>query len=178
MLGRKKYRKGKSYSMVIAAYDLRKTVRFYTRREVVIFNQHTSERDAVEIAIQRVCDGSGDETLTPDNIMVSFYSLVRNYDLTSHTKVWQASNMNTTIHPNAHPLAGQTVILSAGPYEGSQYEIEDYWDRISGGSWMDSEDPDVIKYALTGLSYRVPLDNEVLYGQINGVGYLVRVAWL
>lgn len=45
------------------------------------------------------------------------------------------------IHNEPHPSAGNTVTLSPkrdGPdiKNGDEYQVEDYWDRVSGGSWM------------------------------------------
>lgn len=82
------------------------------------------------------------------------------------------------IHSEPSPLANTTVTLSSGPYEGSEYNIQDYWDRIFGGSWMESDSPYAVEYTIHGLSYRVPMDDEVLYGEIDGIGHIVRVAWV
>ena len=47
------------------------------------------------------------------------------------------------IHSEAHPLAGQTVTLALSRdapdfKSGDEYRIEDWWDRVSGRSWMDA----------------------------------------
>jgi hypothetical protein len=82
-------------------------------------------------------------------------------------------------HKAAHPLAGQTVILSSGPYAGQEYRIEDYWDRVTGGSWMDaSGNPGALQYAMLSLQTDVPFDDEVLYGKIGVFGHLVHTNWL
>lgn len=78
------------------------------------------------------------------------------------------------IHNEPHPLAGQTVKvdLGTGPVP---YEIEDWWDRVSGSSWMYAEgNPAALAYAFrtAGLT---PIDNEVVYGKA-GLGHLVHVS--
>jgi hypothetical protein len=78
-------------------------------------------------------------------------------------------------HAAPHPLAGQrvTVDIGNGP-EG--YELEDWWDRISGGSWMYAEgNPAAIKYAIRSAG-TTPIDDEVVYGKIGNLGHLVHVS--
>lgn len=82
------------------------------------------------------------------------------------------------IHNEAHALAGQTVVLNSGPYEGSEYEIQDYYDRVFGGSWMNGGRAPVMEYAMQGLFYSIPYDDEVLYGESGGVARLVHTKWL
>lgn len=88
-------------------------------------------------------------------------------------------------HDAPHALAGRTVVLKADfkggdadPAPGSEYELEDWWDRLTGGSWMDAEgNPAALKYAFrSGLLAQLPLDNEVVYGHVNGFGHLVHVS--
>jgi len=60
-----------------------------------------------------------------------------------------------------------------------EIRIEDWWDRVGGGSWMGAKgNPACLIYAMrSGLSSKIniPIDNEVLYGKINGLGYLVHI---
>lgn len=84
------------------------------------------------------------------------------------------------MHNEPHKLAGKTVkILDSVPdFGGREYRVEDYWDRVSGKSWMFSTgNPACIQYAIrTGfLPDKVPLDNEVLYGKIGSFGHLFHV---
>ena len=82
-------------------------------------------------------------------------------------------------HAVAHALAGQTVVLKDGPYAGQEFRVEDYWDRIGGGSWMDAAgNPACLKYAMTILEYPVPMDDEVVYGKVGPFGNLMHVSWL
>ena len=77
------------------------------------------------------------------------------------------------IHPEPHPRAGETVTLT----DGDQFHVEDYWDRVSGGSWMHAVgNPACLKYAVHSAKKSLPIDNEVLYGKIGGLGYLVHVS--
>jgi len=96
-------------------------------------------------------------------------------------------NLNKMKHSQPHPLAGKTVTIKAtsnlqngrinteGPLE---YRVEDYWDRVSGKSWMVSNgSPAAMSYGFrTGLSNAIiPTDDEVLYGKIEGMGTLVHI---
>lgn len=90
------------------------------------------------------------------------------------------------IHSEPHPLAGKTVKIKEGVQDRSgmvvadaEYRVEDYWDRVSGGSWMFATgNPAAIMYAIrTALDNPgVPVDNEVLYGKIGAYGHLVHVS--
>lgn len=74
------------------------------------------------------------------------------------------------MHSDPHPQAGQYVIVDAGkgPFE---YRIEDWWDRLTGGSWMYAEgNPACLAYAIRTAG-RTPIDDEVVYGD----GMLVHV---
>ena len=78
-----------------------------------------------------------------------------------------------TRHENPSPLAGATVTLK----DGREYRVEDYWDRITGGSWMDANgNPAALIYAVRGATAGLPLDDEVLYGKIGSFGALVHVS--
>ena len=63
------------------------------------------------------------------------------------------------IHSEAHPLAGQTVTLALSRdapdfKSGDEYRIEDWWDRVSGRSWMDaSGNPAAMMYMASGLGF-------------------------
>lgn len=88
------------------------------------------------------------------------------------------------------PFAGMTVktMPDAGndPASGRSlgnldFCIEDWWQNITGKSWMQSDgNPAAIIYAFR-IGKRcgcVPIDNEVLYGKIDGLGYLFHVSEL
>jgi len=90
------------------------------------------------------------------------------------------------IHNTPSPLAGKTVRIKAEVLKSrntfggrAEYHVEDYWDRVSGKSWMDSDgNPAAIDYALrTGAcSHHVPTDDEVLYGKVGPFGKLIHVS--
>ena len=88
------------------------------------------------------------------------------------------------IHPDPSPLRGATVEvvipnhaqISEGPHE---FVVEDYWDRVTGESWMWAEgNPAALGYAIRVYQSNgtLPIDDEVLYGKIGAFGYLVHVS--
>ena len=89
------------------------------------------------------------------------------------------------IHNEPSPLAGKTVILKDSVVHlqypnigGSEFRVEDWWDRVYGSSWMDATgNPAALVYAMrTGLENRhVPTDNEVVYGKYGPFGCLIHV---
>jgi len=84
-----------------------------------------------------------------------------------------------TIHDKKHELAGQTVTISAGEFEGQEYRIEDWWDRVSGESWQFAKgNPACIQYAVRSAVEGWPVDDEVVYGKIDHLGYLIHVSQL
>ena len=76
------------------------------------------------------------------------------------------------MHTSAHPQAGQTVTLKVGdddPFHlnGQEYVIEDWWDHLTGGSWMHANgNPACINYAMRSGFGGLPLDNEVVYARM------------
>lgn len=78
MFGRKKYRKNREYFLVMAVLDLRTNTRLYTRREVVWFDQNMSELQAFDMMLDSLIKYTEDESFTPKDAMVTFYSLVQN----------------------------------------------------------------------------------------------------
>lgn len=85
----------------------------------------------------------------------------------------------TAVHTTAHKNAGETVqiLLSQGDDSPQDYRIEDWWDRLMGESWMDSNgNPAALNYAIrVGMEF-LPMDDEVVYGKTSdGLGHLVHV---
>jgi hypothetical protein len=86
------------------------------------------------------------------------------------------------MHTESHPMRGQEAVvilanhpqITVGPHV---FRIEDWWDKLTGGSWMDAKgNPAALVYALRiGLS-GLPLDNEVIYGHIGAHGHLAHVS--
>jgi hypothetical protein len=58
------------------------------------------------------------------------------------------------------------------------YRVEDWWDRVSGGSWMDAVgNPACLGYAIRASVAGLPTDDEVLYGHTpDGLGHLVHIS--
>lgn len=86
-------------------------------------------------------------------------------------------------HTTPHPLAGQTVTVSADfPFVGSgdhSFVVEDWNDRVLGQSWMFMNGhPVSLAYAMRSAVADLPTDNEVVYGKAGGFGHLVHVSEL
>lgn len=78
-------------------------------------------------------------------------------------------------------LAGKTVKLKINKeYEnaktGAEYRVEDWWINVSGGqSWMDCNgNPACMIYGMRSGVAGLPIDDKVLYGKIDGAGYLIH----
>ncbi len=84
------------------------------------------------------------------------------------------------LHPEPHPLAGQTVKVDLKAPNGVvEYRVEDYWDRVAGQSWMDSTgNPAALAYAMRAGVTGLPIDNNVPYGKVGHFGHLVHVSEL
>jgi hypothetical protein len=90
------------------------------------------------------------------------------------------------IHDSRHPLAGQTVKLALkggdNPGDiasGDEYRVEDYWDRLGSGSWMEAQgNPAALKYAMRAGFSGLPLDDEVVYGKVGPFGHIVHISEL
>lgn len=80
-------------------------------------------------------------------------------------------------------FAGYTVKIKSEIQEfgGADFTIEDYWQNVSGMSWMNSNrNPAAIMYAIRigSQDFKVPFNNEVVYGKIGGMGHLFHVSEL
>lgn len=84
-------------------------------------------------------------------------------------------------HSTPHPLAGQTVTVTAALHSDEpgdhEFRVEDWNDRLFGVSWMDMQGhPASLVYAMRSAMAGLPLDNEVVYGKVQGFGHLVHVS--
>jgi len=89
------------------------------------------------------------------------------------------------MHTESSPLAGKTVKLKKdlAKIGGCNFIVEDWFDNkyVGGKSWMFSDgNPGALIYALrtaaTG-NMSVPLDDEVLYGFVEGHGkFLIHIS--
>ena len=90
------------------------------------------------------------------------------------------------MHDKQSNLAGKMVKIkqsSTHPqvtnFGGSDFKVEDWWDKLGQGSWMGCEgNPACLIYAMrTGFSKEpIPTDDEVLYGKIGAFGHLVHIS--
>ena len=88
------------------------------------------------------------------------------------------------MHSNPSHLAGKTVKIKStashpqvSDFGGSEYRVEDYWDRLMDKSWMHCYgNPACLIYAVRGVSNNLPHDDEVLYGKVGRFGHLVHVS--
>lgn len=89
-----------------------------------------------------------------------------------------------SIHREISPLANRKMTLEIDVSHprvkdlgGTEILIEDWWDRISGKSWMyESGNRDCLYYAMRVGYNRLPIDDEVLCGTVNEVEYLVHIS--
>ena len=87
------------------------------------------------------------------------------------------------MHIQPSPLAGKTVKIKATvehfqypDFGGSDFQVEDWWDRLEGKSWMNCNSvPVCIIYAMRSAG-QTPIDDEVLYGHTGGLGHLVHIS--
>jgi len=85
-------------------------------------------------------------------------------------------------------MAGKTVRIKAGivhpqveNFGGSEYRLEDWWDRCAGKSWMRCDrNPACLIYAIRiGFALEpLPNDDEVVYGKVGHLGHLLHVSEL
>jgi len=88
------------------------------------------------------------------------------------------------MHKEASKFNGKTVKIKASAthpqvpdFAGSEYRVEDWWDVLGQGSWMDCDgNMACIIYAMRVADNKLPLDNEVLYGKIGCFGHLVHIS--
>lgn len=90
------------------------------------------------------------------------------------------------IHEKKHNLAGQTVRIKEDvrhpQYKigGKEFVVEDWWDRVSGSSWMDDATSAwvAVVYAIRTGMEGLPDDgvgaDEVVYGKVDGMGHLIH----
>ena len=94
--------------------------------------------------------------------------------------------MNRVIHSEPHPMAHKTVKIKDGVthpqvqnFGGADFRLEDWWDRVGGGSWMDATgNPAALVYAMRSGFAGLPVDNNVVYGKVGAFGHIVHVSEL
>lgn len=85
------------------------------------------------------------------------------------------------MHTENSPLSGKIVRIKKGVkhFEGSEFRVEDWWDHLTGKSWMNTRaNPACIIYSMrtSGVNYPTPRDDEVLYGKIGSCRHLVHIS--
>lgn len=88
------------------------------------------------------------------------------------------------MNKESSPLAGKIVTIrkeATHPqfedFGGSEFVVEDYWDRLTGRSWMFSDgNPAAMMYGIRSAFNDLPTDNNVLYGKVGSFGHLVHVS--
>lgn len=84
-----------------------------------------------------------------------------------------------SFHSAPYEGAGQTFKLNAKGIDGAEIHVEDYWDRVTGGSWMFANgNPAALQYAMRSVFAGLPTDDEVVYGKVDGLGHIVHVSEL
>ncbi len=83
------------------------------------------------------------------------------------------------IHEKRHEQAGETVRVTIdSPDHGEKthdFVIEDWWDRLGGGSWMFANgNPACLHYAMRSAVKGLPTDDDVVYGKIGAFGTLIH----
>ena len=89
------------------------------------------------------------------------------------------------MHDTPSEFAGKTVRIKKSAthrrypdFGGSEIRIEDWQDRVMGGSWMICDgNPVALIYAMRSADNDIPTDNDVLYGQLaDGLACLLHIS--
>jgi hypothetical protein len=87
------------------------------------------------------------------------------------------------MHADRSWLAGSVVKIKPTskhpqfPIGGEDFEVEDWWDHLTGKSWRDHPgNPACIIYGMRATMGYLPTDDEVLYGHVGAFGVLVHVS--
>lgn len=84
-----------------------------------------------------------------------------------------ANNVDV-VHTQPHPLAGKVVHATIRRIDGdsaTQLRVEDWWDRVSGGSWLTANgNPAAMQYAFRAGFAGIAPDDEVVYCHDLGIG--------
>src|SRR5262245_58928847 len=92
-----------------------------------------------------------------------------------------------TKHNTSHPKANRDVKVAfkgghpqiPGSTEPLDATLEDWWDHLTGISWMFSDgNPATLIYAMRAGLNGLPTDDEVVYVKIGGFGHLVHTSEL
>lgn len=83
------------------------------------------------------------------------------------------------LHTEPHPLAGQTVQIdmrmNLSESKTVDFVVEDWADRVFGSSWMgQSGNMTAINYGFRSGLVGLPLNDEVIYGHVEGFANLIH----
>lgn len=94
------------------------------------------------------------------------------------------------MHETSHELARQIVSVTlktpvvigndAGIEKIARYRVDDWWDKLTGMSWQDSNgNPAAMSYAMRA-AVSMPWDDDVIYGTNldSNMGHLVHISEL
>ena len=85
----------------------------------------------------------------------------------------------SAVHGEPFEGAGETYALNAKGLDADTMRVEDYWDRVTGGSWMFADgNPAAIAFAVRSAVAGLPTDDDVVYGKVDGLGHIVHVSEL
>lgn len=80
-------------------------------------------------------------------------------------------------HKRALSLVGKTVTIVRGEYRGKIFKVQDYWDRLTGLSWIIARgNSTCLDYGRRVDKENLPMDNEVLFGHIGHRSLLMHVS--
>lgn len=93
------------------------------------------------------------------------------------------------IHAQPHPFARKMVRIKSGALAGNDFYLEDWWDRLMAEehrgegagepvSWQHDSRIACTQYARRVIAENLPMDEEVVYGKIGALGYLIHVSQL
>ena len=92
------------------------------------------------------------------------------------------------MHKEPHPHASRIVKLKNGiepfngvDFSGKNFRIEDWWDclaDIDNPDWRKSKLVACVLYSIRSSKTSLPIDNEVVYGKLAGLGHLIHVSEL
>ena len=63
-----------------------------------------------------------------------------------------------------------------GELAGRHFRIEGWWDHLSGASWRDADgNAAALQYAVRAMIKGLPVNDDVVYGKVGPLGYLLHV---
>jgi hypothetical protein len=67
--------------------------------------------------------------------------------------------------------------MGTGGPGSADFRIEDWWDRLAGESWRETRgNPAVLQYAARASACGLPVNDDVVYGKVGALGYLLHVS--